>query len=588
MSTSPKETDLTNILTQQHITENKWAIFDILHFALVGTMIASACALRVFLISVNWPQTNSDEATMGLMALHIAQGKDFPIFFYGQGYMGALQAYLGGALFHIFGASLFTLRLGLVVIFGGTLISIYLLTKMIYNRNFALFVLLLFCSGSSGVISLQIFANGGYAETLFFSIFLFLIITHIVITSGRTGENEKKGKRVLLYGLLGIVAGLATYSDILILPTLLTTGILLWIFASHEIRSRTGLALLGGFFIVLLPMVYYNLTVPFRQGTLMAYIGSSGYSAALKISFFQRIAQAFLITLPDVTGVSPICYVNEPVHPVTTLLALYSGNSLACFIQSASWAAGYTALWVCSFAVTVWSLIRLLKKSQSAQDHSYRIVLMVRAMLLISVLITFALYIFSAPAALNPRSTDRYLLCMIVAMPALLWPLWNGAKGIKSLRVHQRWLQGARKITQCIALMLIFLLFLKGTLDIRSEIPVAQNYAQQEQHLVTFLSQQNITRFYSDYWLCNQLIFQSQEKLLCAALDDHLQPGLNRYKPYYDIVTAHPQPAYVFFAQSAPAQTLEQRLKHTVNIQYHRYMLSPFAVYTTSAFIDSV
>ena len=51
--------------------------------------------LRLVLTAYGWPQTNSDEDTMGLMTLHIANHGELPIFFYGQNYMGALEAYLG-------------------------------------------------------------------------------------------------------------------------------------------------------------------------------------------------------------------------------------------------------------------------------------------------------------------------------------------------------------------------------------------------------------------------------------------------------------------------------------------------------------
>ena len=51
-------------------------------------LIIFATVLRIILIGQGWPQTDSDEGTMGLMALHIAYRGEHPIFFYGQGYMG--------------------------------------------------------------------------------------------------------------------------------------------------------------------------------------------------------------------------------------------------------------------------------------------------------------------------------------------------------------------------------------------------------------------------------------------------------------------------------------------------------------------
>ncbi|MFL5627260.1 MAG: hypothetical protein ACJ788_16905, partial [Ktedonobacteraceae bacterium] len=74
-------------------------------------IITFAIVLRIILISQQWPETDSDEGTIGIMALHIAYRREHPIFFYGQGYMGTLQAYMAAFLFQLFGPSLFAVRL---------------------------------------------------------------------------------------------------------------------------------------------------------------------------------------------------------------------------------------------------------------------------------------------------------------------------------------------------------------------------------------------------------------------------------------------------------------------------------------------
>src|SRR5438067_10655933 len=88
------------------------------HELVMLALVIGATLLRFILIRLNWPFTNSDEGTMDLMALHIAFRGEHPIFFYGQEYMGPLEAYIGALLFHLFGVSVFTLRLGLLPYFG--------------------------------------------------------------------------------------------------------------------------------------------------------------------------------------------------------------------------------------------------------------------------------------------------------------------------------------------------------------------------------------------------------------------------------------------------------------------------------------
>src|SRR5437762_14208322 len=123
-------------------------------------LIIFATVLRIVLISQGWPETNSDEGTMGLMALHIAYREEHPIFFYGQGYMGSFEAYFAAVLFHLFGPSLFVLRLGLIIIIALFLVSIYLLTALLFTRNLALVTLCLLSFGSQEILTIQLKAIG--------------------------------------------------------------------------------------------------------------------------------------------------------------------------------------------------------------------------------------------------------------------------------------------------------------------------------------------------------------------------------------------------------------------------------------------
>ena len=66
---------------------------------------------RVWLTAADAPLTNSDEATMGLAALHIWRGADFPVYFYGQHYMGTIEAYLSAPLVGLLGTTTVALRL---------------------------------------------------------------------------------------------------------------------------------------------------------------------------------------------------------------------------------------------------------------------------------------------------------------------------------------------------------------------------------------------------------------------------------------------------------------------------------------------
>jgi len=69
-------------------------------------------------IFVFWPQSSfdSDQAVFGLMAKHIAEGRAFPVFMYGQTYILAVEAWLAAPVFLVIGISAAALKLPLVII----------------------------------------------------------------------------------------------------------------------------------------------------------------------------------------------------------------------------------------------------------------------------------------------------------------------------------------------------------------------------------------------------------------------------------------------------------------------------------------
>jgi len=187
-------------------------------------LVALASALRILLISQHWPATNSDEAIMDLMALHINNRGEHPIFFYGQAYMGPVEAYIGALCFRLFGQSVFSLRLGIIHFFALFLIGIYLLTRKLYNKHLALFTVALLGLGSSDMFAHQLKAIGGYPEIPFFGSFIFFLCCKLALSSSppntqlaqQTKQKEQQRQRRLrwwLYGLLGLLVGLAIWID---------------------------------------------------------------------------------------------------------------------------------------------------------------------------------------------------------------------------------------------------------------------------------------------------------------------------------------------------------------------------------------
>jgi 4-amino-4-deoxy-L-arabinose transferase-like glycosyltransferase len=110
-------------------------------------IISLATAVRVGLIVQGWPELNSDEPTLGLMALHILHHGERPVFEYGQPYMGGIEAYLAALFFQVLGPTTFALRLGNVLLYDLFLATLYLLTSRLYSRTVAFVSLLVLSLG---------------------------------------------------------------------------------------------------------------------------------------------------------------------------------------------------------------------------------------------------------------------------------------------------------------------------------------------------------------------------------------------------------------------------------------------------------
>lgn len=91
----------------------------ILQRPLAITMAAAvALVLARAAVFLFWEQASfdSDQAIFGLMAKHIAEGRAFPMFIYGDQYMLAVQAWLAAPLFAVFGPSVPVLKLPMVLV----------------------------------------------------------------------------------------------------------------------------------------------------------------------------------------------------------------------------------------------------------------------------------------------------------------------------------------------------------------------------------------------------------------------------------------------------------------------------------------
>ena len=82
---------------------------------LVGLLILAAVLFRsLFFLEFDESYFDSDQAIVGLMAKHLAEGRALPLFFYGQEYMLGVESWVMAPFFAVLGPTVFALRLTMV------------------------------------------------------------------------------------------------------------------------------------------------------------------------------------------------------------------------------------------------------------------------------------------------------------------------------------------------------------------------------------------------------------------------------------------------------------------------------------------
>ena len=520
---------------------------------------------------------------MGLVALHVAYQGDHPIFFYGSNYLGPLEGYAAAPLFHLFGPSLFALRLPLVLFFTGFLLSMYYLVRLLYSEKFALATVILLGLGTSDVFFLQLRASGEYPEIEMFAALICLLAAWLVLSSHRAGQEpgrQKRWKRIVIYGLLGLIVGLAFWVDLLILPFVAAAGLLLLLFCRRELLSWTGLSLLLGFVVGAFPLIYYNLTAPPSQNSWFVLLSNQHAGAsdmvARHLTWVNQLTGTMIVALPTATGGGvqcPLSAIPPSGSPTPT--------TLPCVLFQGGWGFGYLILWFIALGLAVYAVRRYRRQvrsglTESASEERQEVIRQCgRLMLLASAGLTLLLYATSPTSATGPDTTFRYLTCMLLAVPAILWPAWQG---LSTHKISLNWRSKGALLLRGALLLLVTTTLVTGTVRTFMQIPTAQVVYQRQETLVQDLLHVGATRVYADYWTCNILTFLSREKIICSALDEQLNPGYDRYMPYRFIVRAAPHPAYVFLPGTKQIEAIKKRV-NLASSHYRHYIFEGFVVY---------
>jgi hypothetical protein len=492
------------------------------------------------LLLLHVPNTDGDESTIGLMALHIAQGRHFPAYFYGDDYMGAFEAYLAAPVVGLFGPSVLALRLPMVlalyVAFGWLM---YRLTARLYTRWFAVLIAGLMALGSDHIISMQLRASGGYPELSAAGALLILLAVELA-----AGDASQGWRRLLTFGGWGVAAGFVLWDNWLPLPYLAVAAALLLWTCRRELLGRAGAMLAAGVAVGATPMIVHLLHAAPGHNVLSQVLALS--KGSTPVGPGDRLYGGVLVGLPFSSG---LCHPDR------------------CDPWQMSWAPIYLALLAMAAGLAVAGLIRTRpgaagpgNPSETQIRHAGRLALAVAAAL------GLFLYVRSATAGVEPMSNARYLHALPISLPAALWPLWTAARrwpvlrGFRTERATPRRLVRAGAIGSVGMLACFAATMLVATVLAVLNVPRASAPDHRVRALITTLDRLGATRVYSDYPTCNRLSYLTGERMVCAVIHNDLGRGKDRYQPYREAVDADARPTYAIPADSPIRRAFEDEL----------------------------
>ncbi|NUQ44516.1 MAG: hypothetical protein HUU22_00615 [Phycisphaerae bacterium] len=174
--------------------------------ALVAIVLFAAAILaRWPFIARGETLLHSDEAIVGIMAQDIAEGRRFPVFFYGQRYMGALEAYVIALLRPLFDDPITSLRVGPTLFFAMLTSLQYLMLTRWFGRRGGLIGAATLILAAPMFVQWSISARGGYIESLVWGTLLWWAYWEWFVPPNRDSAHAPASarKKFLLGAILG-------------------------------------------------------------------------------------------------------------------------------------------------------------------------------------------------------------------------------------------------------------------------------------------------------------------------------------------------------------------------------------------------
>lgn len=483
----------------------------------VIVILAAAAGWKIWLLSRGVFPFNADEAVVALMGRHILAGAR-PIFFYGQAYMGSLDAFLVALGFLVFGQHVWVIRLVQTVLYLVTIITTVWLGEAVFSSKKAgLLGGGLLAVPTVNVTLYTTVSLGGYGEALVIGNLVLLTGLALIRLAEAGFAQCGQFKPYALFFLLGVLCGCGLWANgITLVYSIPVWLMLLWVLLRRSCciswRTKTIYllaAVLGGV-IGSLPWWLYAFSNGF-QALILELLGSAvnveGSNFILRS--FNHLVSLVVLGIPVIFGFRPPWEIRWLVLPLIPLLMIF-------------WA-------------FVWVIFAQLLERKSAMQMP--------CWLLASVLFVLCMGFIFTSFGVDP--SGRYFLPLSVPLALL------AGYAILSIPWGD-WLK-------YLILALVIGYHAGGTLQCAANNPPGLSTQfnaitvidhRYDEALVDFLRRKGEFTGYTNYWVSYPLAFHSEETMIYTPklpyhADLRYTPRDNRYPVYDTLIEQTGKAAYI-------------------------------------------
>jgi hypothetical protein len=469
------------------------------------------------------------------MARHILEGAR-PVFFYGQAYMGSLDAALVAGGFALLGQEVLVVRIVQSLLYAATAATtVALAWKVTGSRRASLAAGLLMAVPTVNIMLYTTVSLGGYGEAL-------LLGNLLVLTALWIAEHPQAKGAYLLWGGL---AGLGLWGFALTLVFSIPAGVLALWSGSKERQGLAGrwLLLIAGFALGGAPW--------------LAWAAMNGIGALVSEAGGAAIA-----------GASPAGWAEAFGFHLVNLLLF--GLTVTIGLRP-PWSTQLLAPWLAPIAVAFWIAASVAAfRSIRQMGSPGRVVAGVAVTLLAGFLLT--------PFGVD--ASGRYFLPLAAPMAILGGGLFAALE------------ERGRRPFAWAALGALLAFNLWGNLETALQDPpgittqfdaVTQIDHRQDPELIAFLREAGETRGFTNYWVSYPLAFLSQEEFIYVPRlpyhqDFSYTPRDDRYEPYREAVLRSARVAYITTRHPA----LDERLRAAfgdLDVTYKEAVIGDYHVF---------